>query len=58
MQPRKTHSERERTTVDPTIELVHDPRATPPRVALFDAADVDRWIRTNEDHLTDLTTIR
>ncbi|KYH27833.1 hypothetical protein HAPAU_05070 [Halalkalicoccus paucihalophilus] len=40
------------------LDLVHDPRTTPVRVAIFDVDDVDRWIRANEGLLVDLTTVR
>ncbi|MCL7417103.1 MAG: hypothetical protein M8354_04610 [Halalkalicoccus sp.] len=40
------------------LDLVHDPRMTPTRVAIFDVDDVDRWIRANEDLLVDLATVR
>lgn len=40
------------------LDLVHDSRTTPSRVAIFDVDDVDRWVRANEDVLVDLITVR
>lgn len=47
-----------RVTQEPDLEIVSDPRMSPPQVTLFDATDFDRWIQTDEDLLIDLTAIR
>lgn len=42
----------------PELDVVTDPRRTPPRVSMFDPDDDSRWIRTDEGHLVDLATVR
>lgn len=44
-------------TQNPDLDIVSDPRMSPPQVALFDAANLDRWIQTDEDLLIDLVTM-
>lgn len=45
-------------TQGPDLEIVSDPRISPPRIALFDATNFDRWIQVDEDLLIDLVAMR